>query len=287
MDALVNVALSASFYIALLLLLALGLAVMYGLMRVINFAHGEFIAVGAFVVLVMQRADLPLWAGIVVAPFVVALMGLVLERVLIRHLYGRLVETILVTFGLSIIIQQLLVNAFGTSPSGMKAVRGGSFSVGDYRFSLYQQVIVVLAVLAVIATYLVFTRTLYGLRSRAAVQAPDAAAAAGIDVSRSNMRTFVLGSALAGFAGALIAPIAGVQPFMGQGFLARVFTTVIVGGPAALSGTTAASGLLGGTQYAGEAVVSPFVAQAIVMLVVIVVVRWRPRGLSAAWRVSV
>lgn len=286
MNALVNVALSASFYIALLLLLALGLAVMYGLMRVINFAHGEFIAVGAFVVLVMQRADLPLWAGIVVAPFVVALMGLVLERVLIRHLYGRLVETILVTFGLSIIIQQLLVNAFGTSPSGMKAVRG-SFSVGDYRFSVYQQIIVVLAVLAVIATYLVFTRTLYGLRSRAAVQAPDAAAASGIDVSRSNMRTFVLGSALAGFAGALIAPIAGVQPFMGQGFLARVFTTVIVGGPAALSGTTAASGLLGGTQYAGEAVVSPFVAQAIVMLVVIVVVRWRPRGLSAAWRVSV
>jgi len=286
MDALVNVAISSSFYIALLLLLALGLAVMYGLMRVINFAHGEFIAVGAFVVLVMQRADLPLWAGIVVAPFVVALMGLVLERLLIRHLYGRLVETILVTFGLSIIIQQLLVNAFGTSPSGMKAVKG-SFSVGDFRFSVYQQIIVVLAVLAVIATYLVFTRTLYGLRSRAAVQAPDAAAASGIDVSRSNMRTFVLGSALAGFAGALIAPIVGVQPFMGQGFLARVFTTVIVGGPAALSGTTAASGLLGGTQYAGEAVVSPFVAQAIVMLVVIVVVRWRPRGLSAAWRVSV
>lgn len=286
MDALVNVAISASFYIALLLLLALGLAVMYGLMRVINFAHGEFIAVGAFVVLVMQRADLPLWAGIVVAPCVVALMGLVLERVLIRHLYGRLVETILVTFGLSIIIQQLLVNVFGTSPSGMKAVRG-SFSVGDYRFSVYQQVIVVLAVLAVITTYLIFTRTMYGLRSRAAVQAPDAAAAAGIDVSRSNMRTFVLGSALAGLAGALIAPITGVQPFMGQGFLARVFTTVIVGGPAALSGTTAASGLLGGTQYVGEVVVSPFVAQAIVMLVVIVVVRWRPRGLSAAWRVSV
>lgn len=286
MDALVNVAISASYSIALLLLLALGLAVMYGLMRVINFAHGEFIAVGAFVVLVMQRADLPLWAGVVVAPFVVGLMGLVLERLLIRHLYGRLVETILVTFGLSIIIQQLLVNAFGTSPSGMKAVRG-SFSVGDYRFSVYQQIIVVLAVLAVIATYLVFTRTLYGLRSRAAVQAPDAAAASGIDVSRSNMRTFVLGSALAGFAGALIAPIVGVQPFMGQGFLARVFTTVIVGGPAALSGTTAASGLLGGTQYAGETVVSPFVAQAIVMLVVIVVVRWRPRGLSAAWRVSV
>jgi urea ABC transporter permease protein UrtB len=286
MDALVNVAISSSFYIALLLLLALGLAVMYGLMRVINFAHGEFIAVGAFVVLVMQRADLPLWAGIVVAPLVVALMGLLLERVLIRHLYGRLVETILVTFGLSIIIQQLLVNIFGTSPSGMKAV-GGSFSVGDYRFSVYQQIIVVLAVLAVIATYLVFTRTLYGLRSRAAVQAPDAAAAAGIDVSRSNMRTFVLGSALAGFAGALIAPITGVQPFMGQGFLARVFTTVIVGGPAALSGTTAASALLGGTQYTAEAVVSPFVAQAVVMLVVIVVVRWRPRGLSAAWRVSV
>jgi branched-subunit amino acid ABC-type transport system permease component len=286
MDALVNIAISVSFYIALLLLLALGLAVMYGLMRVINFAHGEFIAVGAFVVLVLQRADLPLWAGIVVAPFVVALMGLVLERVLIRHLYGRLVETILVTFGLSIIIQQLLVNFFGTSPSGMKAVRG-SFSVGDYRFSVYQQIIVVLSVLAVITTYLVFTRTLYGLRSRAAVQSPDAAAAAGIDVSRSNMRTFVLGSALAGFAGALIAPIAGVQPFMGQAFLARVFTTVIVGGPAALSGTTAASGLLGGTQYAGEAVVSPFVAQAIVMLLVIAVVRWRPRGLSAAWRVSV
>jgi len=284
-DALVNAGLSSSFYIALLLLLALGLAVMYGLMRVINFAHGEFVALGAFVVLVLQRADLPLWLGVLVAPVVVALIGLVLERVLIRHLYGRLVETILVTFGVSVILQQLLVNVFGTSPSGMKAVRG-SFSVGAYRFSVYQQVIVVLAILTVIATYLVFTRTLYGLRSRAAVQAPEAAAACGIDVSRSNMKTFVLGSALAGLAGALIAPISGVQPYMGQGFLARVFTTVIVGGPAALSGTTVASGLLGGTQYAGEAVVSPFVAQAIVMLVVIAVVRWRPRGLSAGWRVS-
>jgi urea ABC transporter permease protein UrtB len=283
LDQLANLALSTLNSIATLVIVSLGLAVIYGMMRVINLAHGEFLMLGAFAVVSGQRAGLSIWAAMALAPIVVGALGLVVERAIIRFLYGRLIDTMLATWGLSLALVQIVVITYGPSTRGV-ATPLGSLKFGRYSFSEYSLVMIVVAVLLLAAVLLVFTRTTYGVRARAATQAPEMAQALGVNTSRTNMITFAFGSALAGAAGALLAPLTGVVPSMGQAFIARAFMTVIVGGQGVLTGTTAASGILGATEYAVSDFLTPFFGQAALLLAAIILVRLRPQGLSETWR---
>jgi branched-chain amino acid transport system permease protein len=141
-----------------------------------------------------------------------------------------------------------------------------------------------MAILLLTAVLLVFTRTPYGVMARAAVQNRAMAQALGINTARTNMVTFSLGSALAGLAGGLLAPMAGVVPSMGQAFIAQSFMTVIVGGPAVVSGTSAASALLGGSYNLISYLATPFIGQAALLVIAIVLLRVMPLGISGNWR---
>lgn len=269
--------------IATLLLISLGLAVIFGMMRIINLAHGEFIMLGAYATLVLTQHGFNIWAAMVGASLCLGVIGMVVERLLIRFLYERLLDTMLATWGLSLILVQGVVVIFGPTTHGIGEPLG-HFSVGGYSISEYDILTVAVAALLLGLVYAVFMYTPYGVMARAAVQNPEMATALGVNTGKINMLTFSLGAALAGAAGALLAPVAGVVPSMGQAYVARAFMTVIVGGPGVILGTTASSTIMGGVYSGVSYWLTPFLGQAALLLVAILLIRFLPRGLSSMWR---
>ena len=284
MDALINFLISLLDSVATLVIISIGLAVVFGMMRVINFAHGEFLMLGAFVTLSSVRTGIPFWLAIAVAGGVVGVFGLVVERVLIQRLYGRLAATMLATFGLSLVMVKCAELIWGTSSQGMETPLG-SFRIGDYSFSVYTLITIGAALVLLVGMLWVLTRTRFGIQARAATQLPGMAAALGVNVRRLNMLTFALGSALAGVAGALLAPVAAVTPNMGQAYIAQAFTTVVVGGPAVVTGTASAGGLLGTTQTTISELTTAVLGVAALLVTAIVVLRFLPTGLSGRSKV--
>jgi branched-chain amino acid transport system permease protein len=180
-------------------------------------------------------------------------------------------------------MSQAAVMAFGASTYGI-ATPGGSFTVGPYSIAWYSLLLIAAAIAMLGLVYVLFTRTRYGVMARAAVQLPQMAAAVGIDPRRINALTFTLGAALAGAAGALLAPLVGVMPTMGQAYIARAFMTVIVGGPGVLTGSATASALLGGVENVVSYLSTPFFGQSALLLLAIFLVRFMPTGISGRWR---
>ena len=285
MDAVIAGALALLTSIAILLLTSIGLSVIFGLMRIVNMAHGEFLMIGAFTVTVLVRGGIaPLWLAILCAPAVCALLGLLVEAVFIRPLYGRrLIDTLLATFGLSLILYQGATDIFGTSSPGVGAP-GGFLTVGRFSISVYSLFLPVAAIVIVCALYLLFTRTRYGLLARAAVQNPAMASTLGVDVRRVNQRTFMLGCALAGLGGGLVSPVVAVSPGVGQSYIGQAFMTVVTGGPAFLLGTLTSAALLGGVANVVAQAFTHMWGLTALLLVAIVLVRLMPRGISGGWR---
>lgn len=282
-DQLVNFAASLLTGVALLVVISLGLAVIFGMMGVINLAHGEFLMLGAFFTLSGVRAGLNVWLAMIVAALAVGLVGLAVERLLIQFLYGRLAATMLATWGLSLILVQVVVLAYGPATQGIPTPLG-AVRVGRYSLSEYNLVLIAAALLLLAVVFLVFTRTRYGTMARAATQLPDMAGAVGINARGVNMMTFGFGAALAGAGGALLAPVAGVVPSMGQAYVGRAFMTVVVGGPGVLTGTATAAGLLGSVDSLVSNAFSSFLGTASLLVVAIVLLRLLPTGISGRWR---
>ena len=278
-DALINLAVSLLTTVSILIIISIGLAVVFGMMGIINLAHGEFLMLGAFFTLSGHRAGLNIWVAMLEAALAVGLVGLVVERVLIQFLYGRLAATMLATWGLSLILVQVVVLIYGPSTQGLRTPLG-SMRVGDYSISEYNLMLIAVAVAMMGLVFAVFTRTKYGTKARAATQLPHMAAAIGVNAKMTNMLTFAFGAALAGAAGALLAPVAGVLPGMGQAYVGRAFMTVVVGGPAVLTGTASSAALLGTVDSVASNAFTSFLGTAALLLVAIVLLRFLPTGIS-------
>ncbi len=278
-DHLINLAISLLTSVALLVIISVGLAVIFGMMGVINLAHGEFLMLGAFFTLSAQRAGLNIWLAMLVAAGGVGVVGLVVERLLIRFLYGRLAATMLATWGLSLILIQAVVLIYGPATQGIPTPLG-NFKMGRYSVSEYNLVLIAAAVALLALVYWVFTRTRYGTMARAATQLPHMASSIGINARQVNMLTFAFGAALAGAGGALLAPLVGVVPSMGQAYVSRAFMTVVVGGPGVLTGTASAAGLLGSVDSITSNLTTSFLGTAALLVVAIVLLRVLPTGIS-------
>jgi branched-subunit amino acid ABC-type transport system permease component len=281
-DQLANLGLGILTSVSVLVIVSIGLAVIFGMMKIINFAHGEFLMLGAFVTLSCTKAGLPFVAGLVVATLAVGAFGLLVERLLIQRLYGRIEATMLATFGLSLILVQVAVLIWGTSTQGL-ATPLGSFRIGRYSVSEYRMVLIVAAVVMLAVVYLVFTRTRFGIMARAATQLPGMAGAIGINARLINAGTFAFGAALAGAGGALLSPIAAVAPSMGAAYVGRAFMTVVVGGPGVVTGTAAAAGVLGTIERVTSNYATAFLGTAALLIVAIVLLRGMPTGISGRW----
>jgi branched-chain amino acid transport system permease protein len=280
MDLALVVAIQILYAVASLVIISSGLAVIFGMMKVINFAHGEFLMLGAYATIGAIKLGINLWIAIfVVAPVAVGLVGVVLERLVIRRLYGRMVDTMLATWGLSLLLVGIVTSLVGNTTAGVSTPLG-NFAIGAYRVSGYTLVIIVVGALLAVAIRWVLTRTQWGLVARGTMQNPAMADALGISPSRVYSVTFAVGAALSGLAGGLVAPLTGVVPTMGAAFVAKSFITVIGGGPALLAGLVGASSLFGTINQAATFLTTPVFGEVALLLAAIVMLRLLPQGIT-------
>lgn len=280
MDYALIVILQVVITVANLALISAGLAVIFGMMRIINMAHGEFLMLGGYAALVSHQAGLNLWLAIfVVAPVVVGLIGAVLERLVMRRLYGRMIDTMLATWGVSLALVGLVTVIFGNRVAGISPPLG-SLEIGGYAVSLYELMIAGVTVLLFAAGWWILRYTPVGLMARGAMQNRDMAAALGVDPAKIYAATFIVGAAISGLAGALIAPIAGVVPSIGATYIAKAFITVISGGAAILAGTLSASALLGTVNAAFSFLMTPVLGEVALLAAAVLMLRLLPRGIT-------
>jgi urea transport system permease protein len=280
MDLAIVVVIQVLYAIASLVIISAGLAVIFGMMKVINLAHGEFMMLGAYSVIGAIKLGVNLWvAMLLVAPVAVSIVGVVLERLIIRRLYGRMVDTMLATWGLSLLLVGIVTSVAGNTTAGVSAPLG-SFSVGAYSVSGYTLVIIMVAVVLAAAIRWVLLRTPWGLIARGTMQKPDMANALGISPSRVYSVTFAVGAALSGLAGGLLAPLTGVVPTMGAAFVAKAFITVIGGGPAILAGLAGAATLFGAINQLATFVTTPVFGEVALLVAAIVMLRLLPQGIT-------
>ncbi|HZG28319.1 branched-chain amino acid transport system permease protein [Ensifer adhaerens] len=265
---------------ASLFLLCLGLAIIFGMMKIINLAHGEFIMLGAYATVISANAGVNIWvAMLVVAPVFVGLVGLVIERCLIRFLYGRLIDSMLATWGLSLLIIGIVTTIYGNTIQGVPTPLGG-FSIGSYRSSYYTLFLLAMALIMMTIIYVVMRYTRLGLVARATMQNPTMANTLGVNPARVYMATFAAGSAITGLAGGLLAPVSGITPVMGGAYVAKAFISVVGGGAAILSGTLSAATLFGSINQIGAYFTTPVYGEVIVFTAAIILIRLLPQGIS-------
>ncbi|MDF2367159.1 hypothetical protein [Sneathiella sp.] len=284
MSELIPIILDVSSYILILVLVALGLMIVFGMMGVINMAHGELFMIGAYVMVAAQNLGLPFLAGIILAPIIVGFLGLLIEAALIRHIYLRPLDTILATWGLSIALKQLVVLTFGPESHSVALPVDGSLELGAFSYPLYRLILMAASILLIGGTFWLFTRTDFGLLARAVIARPNTAASLGIDTRRMYRWSFVIGTALAGLAGALVAPIISVDPQMGLGYLVPGFLSILVGGAGPLAGVLVGGAVVGGVNNLLAVWISPVAALITVYIIAILIIRLKPEGIMGGRR---
>ncbi|MEV4474428.1 urea ABC transporter permease subunit UrtB [Nonomuraea salmonea] len=258
---------------AVLLLIALGLTFTFGQMGVINMAHGEFIMAGAYTAFLLQDLVLALPVAFLVA----GVMGLILERAAIRHFYGRPLDTLLLTWGVSLVLQQLARDLFGAPNVQVPAPSWLAGGVGILPYN--RLFIMALAVAGVVGVWAYLTRTGLGRRTQAVVQNRQLAATSGIDTGRVDMLTFFVGSGLAGVAGVALTLIGPVGPALGTYYIVDAFLVVVAGGLGQLRGAVLAAAGLGLLNSYAEFWSDASLAKVIVFAVIIAFLQIRPQGM--------
>jgi branched-chain amino acid transport system permease protein len=267
-----------------LALLALGLAVIFGMLRVVNFAHGAVYMIGAFgAFLVLTEVGLPFWAALVVVPLMLAGAGMAVERLAI----GRLTKldplyNFLLTFGLTLILQDAVKARYGSQSSNypVPAELAGSLDLGAFDFPKYRVFVLVVALATCFGVWWLLSRTRVGMVVRASTERPELTTAFGIDVARWVTPVFGFGIGLAGLAGVLAAPMRSVNPLMGADLIIVVFAVVVIGGLGSIFGSVAAGFAIGILQSWTVAYEAPeLLTQVLVFLIMAAVLLWRPSGL--------
>lgn len=280
-------------FASILFMAAIGLAVIFGLMGIINLAQGEFIMLGAYVTWLVQEALRSIapalldWYLLIAIPFVflaTAAIGIALEATLIRHLYRRPLMSLLATWAVSLFLINLIRVTFGTQNLQFVTpfyITGGLPVIGDFIFTWNRMFAIAFAIMTLVATWAVVRLTPLGLNIRAVTQNRTMAGCIGIPVRRVDMLAFGLGSGLAGLAGLALAPIYSVNPQMGQNFVIDSFMVVVLGGVGTIAGTVVAALGIGQINVLIEPVWGAVAAKVIVLLMIIGFLQWRPEGLFA------
>ncbi|CAM5494071.1 branched-chain amino acid ABC transporter permease [Eoetvoesiella caeni] len=262
-----------------LLLVCLGLVIIFGLMNVINMAHGEFFLLGAYAVVAVQQMQLPYWMALILAPVMLAIIGMALEELVIRHVYHRFIDTILATWGISIVLKQLIVIMFGPTSQSIVNPLPEPVHILGVVYPSFRLFIMGVALVISFATFWVFYRSNIGLAIRGVIANRPMAASLGLNTRRMDRWTFAFGAALAGFAGAVMAPIMSVDPQMGSGFLIPAFLSIMVGGIGHLLGVVLGAGIIGTTSTVISSIDTQVASQVAVFLLAIIVIRLWPEGL--------
>lgn len=282
MDVIANQLFAGLSMASILLMIALGLAIIYGAMGVINLAHGEFVMLGAYATWALQT-----YAGIGILPalplvfIAVAAAGWIIEKVVVQNLYHRPLDTILATWGIGIILQQAVRLGVGAESRFVKGpdLLTGNTEIGPLIMSNYRIFVIFFSIAVLYGTWLLMTRTEFGMKLRAVIQNRSISECYGIEAKRIFSITFAYGAGLAGIAGALITPLFSTIPTMGTGLVVDAFLVVIVGGLGSLIGAASASVLIGEATALFSIVINDTLGRIAVLAGIILLIRFRPRGL--------
>lgn len=263
-------------------LMALGLTIIFGLLDVINMAHGEFYAIGAYVAVAILGLGLSFWWALVLTPVLMAALGYVTERGLIQRVFhskDRHTLTLLLTFGIAVVLEDVLKIIFGANPLRIESpISGGTELLGLF-FPNYRLFVMGVGGLLIAAVWLLVFRTSLGAMVRAAAYDRYMSASLGVPVSRVYAATFAFGVALAGISGVLLAPIYSVFPTMGRDFVLIAFSVVIIGGMGSIKGAVLAGLLLTQIQSISSLFISPVWNDPLLFGIMVLVLMWRPQGL--------
>jgi branched-subunit amino acid ABC-type transport system permease component len=264
---------------AILFVVSAGLLIVFGVMKIVNFAHGAFITLGAYAGLIVSQLGLSPWLGLPAAFAAGAICGALVEQVVVRPLYARPLDAILATWGLGIIIGQLLTLGFGREVQFVASPITGAAQFGSESYSWYRLSLLLAALVIGGAFTLLLERTRLGLATRAVIMNEDLARGLGIDSARVRFITFSLGSGLAGLAGALLTPLSSVDPNMGVPWLLNAFMLVMVSG-ASLGALLVSTLVLGGAQVIVSSYFSPILGGLTIVVLAAVLLRVRPQGFA-------
>ena len=276
---------------SIILLASLGLAITFGLMRVINMAHGEFMMIGAYTSYVVQNllqtwlgnsgADVGYFLSIIIAFAVTFLIGSLLETLVVSRLYGREIDSLLATWGISLILQQAARTIFGTQGVLVTTpkVLSGSIRIGKASLSMTRLFIIALVACCLLLVWFQMYRTNFGRQMRAVMQNRSMAQCMGINSRRIDNLTFSIGSGLAGIAGCSIALLGSIDSTVGQNYIVNTFMAVVLGGVGKLLGTVLGSSIIGFSSIGFETMTSSSIAKAIVLLIIIIFLQKKPQGL--------
>ena len=262
-------------------LVALGLSLIFGLLTIVNFAHGQFFMLGAYLGVFFLGLTSNFWLSLVAVPILVGLIGMICERFLVRPLYGRGVDyPLLLTYGIGLIILESVRMVAGTEGTSIPTpqILVGAFDLGLFFFPKYRLFLIAITALLLVALWFILEKTSYGLIIRAGARDQEIVQVLGVDVSRVWLVVFGIGIGLAGLAGVLAAPIRSVYPEMGVSVLVEAFVVTVVGGMGSLVGAVVA-GLLVGITVSFTAFYFPQMATLSIFVLMAIVLIVRPRGL--------
>jgi len=269
----------------ILALAAFGLAIIFGLVGVINLGHGAMLTLGAYLTWWSVGQGMPFLLAVAVATLGVGLIGLLFEHLVIRHFYDKPFDTLLLTWAFFLVMTEVIKLVFGTDFRNLAAPLSGTIDLGGVRLPLYRTVVAGFSLLLLSVAALVLFRTSIGIRVRALVQNREVASLLGLNIGLTYKLIFFTGSAMAGLAGALLAPLLSIDPYTGNVYLIRAFFVVLVGGLGqVLAGTLVGSFLIGGAETLFALVSPQVVAQAAVFALAIIVLRFRPDGVVGGGR---
>ena len=277
MNLLLDVATTA----AILFVVSAGLLIVFGVLKIVNFAHGGFLTIGGYAALLVTRAGLDPWTAVPFALLAGLLLGALVERAIVRPLYGRPLDAILATWGLSIVLVQLITIGFGRSTNFVQSPVEGAVEAFGVSYSLYRLIMLGCAVLLGVAMAAVLHGTSLGLSARAVIMNETLARGLGINSARVRFLTFSIGAGLAAMAGALITPLLSVDPLMGVPWLLNAFMLVMVSGTS-LASLAVACAVLGGAQVAVSTFGNPVLGSLSIVVLAAALLRVRPAGFARA-----
>jgi len=261
---------------------AIGLVIIFGIMNVVNMAHGEFIMLGAYTTVTLTAMNLPFPVVMLCSFIIVGLIGAFIEKVLIKKLYGKKAETLLVTFALNYILQQLVRMAYGPEDQNMEIPIKGRITAGKITVPYYNLFLIAMAVVILLVTLFIMYKTTFGMQLRSVTQNRQMAQCLGINTAKIDAATFAYGCGLAGLAGVLVSPIMSVNPGMGVSYVLDSFLIVVMGGLNSIIGTFGGAFVIGESVTLMAGYMSETAAKLSVFLVIIILIRFKPEGLFSS-----
>ena len=280
METAISVVVDVTLITLILALAAFGLAIIYGLVGVINMGHGAFLTLGAYLTWAATTSGIPFILSVILATIGVGIVGLILEHLIIRHFYDKPFDTLLLTWAFFLIMTEIIKIVFGANFRNVVNPLPGAIDLGLVEIPIYRGVIGLVGLALIGGTAYVLYQTTLGIKIRAMIQNREMASLLGLNIGRMYKLVFTIGAATAGLAGGLISPILSVDPYIGNIFLIRSFFVVIVGGVGhLLGGTLVGSLLIGGSETLFALFSKQVFAQTVVFLLAIIILRFRPAGI--------